>query len=749
MCNKSLLKTVCAVFFILILPLNTLVLSPMARKKVAPLIVFLFCVLSVLSVSIRLAAAFAPEVTHCRLDIVIDPATSKVRGVMDLSAEAGRELVIYPNEARITELRINGKKADIEQIRNMEQITLRATGPIRLQYEKTIKNSEDNLLSDKDIILKDGWYPVVDGFCTYEVHAVLPGGFIVVSEGELNLTAPEGGKTLFKSGLDRPYSDAISLVASRRFIVARDILDDIDIYTYFFKEDAGQSMRFIEATKHYLTMYQSLIGKYPYKRFSIVENAMPSAFSMPTFVLMSQSYIRKENIEDTALGHEIVHQWFGNSVFADYERGNWHEGLTIYFADHLYEEQKKEDKNCRKRILIGFENYVTEKNVFPLSKFIERFDYTSRSIGYGKSAMVFHMLRMQYGDDSFYKAIRLFVQDNSFRVASWKDLQRAFETTTGENLTYYFQQWVYDVGVPDLNIADMQTLKRGNQYETSFTVRQKKTNYRLFVPVTFYFKDGKRTERLTIRQERNNFKFVFDAPPMEIILDERYDVFRKLTLPEIPPTIERLITDEKSIIVSSPSNMPLYAGLAKAFDNKGAVSTFLNQRADVSRKFVRGEGFGRKVYLDPETKGFKQGSNREFSGKDRNKRRITAASISAEGAPALRRQRLERKVTRLKDEDLATASLLIMGQDNPLLRRLGIEMPPINAGFFIVVTKNPYNQRKVAAVVSGKSREEIDMAQRQITDYRKYSILTFDKGKLVSKTVDKADNGIRVVVTRP
>jgi len=715
------------------------------------LIIFLFCVLGSLSVGIcRVYAAIPPSAaTHCRLDIVVDPTSSKISGVMDISAPPGHELTIYPNQARITEMRINGKKTDIANIRDKDEIAFRATGPIRLSYETTIKNSEDNLLSDKDIVLKEGWYPVVDGFCTYAIQAVLPGGFIGISEGEWSVTAPQGGKTLFKSGLNRPYSDAISLVASKRFVVARGVMGDIEIYTYFFKEDASHSARFIEAAKRYLTMYQSIIGKYPYKRLSIVENATPSAFSMPTFVLMAPSYIRKEKIEDTALGHEIVHQWFGNSVFADFERGNWIEGLTIYFADHLYEEQNKEDKNCRKRILIGFENYVRDNNVFPLSKFTERFDYTSRSIGYGKSAMVFHMLRMQYGDDAFYSAIRLFVQDNSFRVVSWKELQSAFETTTGQNLTEYFQQWVYDVGIPDLDIADVRASKLDNQYETRFTLRQKGQNYQLSVPVTFYFKDGKRTERLTLKQETNNFTFTFDAPPTEIVLDERYDIFRKLTTPEIPATIERLITDEKAIIVSSPSNMSLYAELAKAFDNQGAVSTFLNQRSDVSRKFIRGEGSGRKVFLDPEAKDFNRRSSRKFSGKERNKRRMTSASMNADGGQSFRRQRLERKASRLKDDDLAAASLLIMGQDNPILRRLGIEPPPFDTGFGLVVMKNPRNLRKVVAVASGNSRAEIDLAQGQITDYRKYSTVTFDQGKLVRKTLEKADNGIRVAVPYP
>jgi len=721
----------------------------MKHKNVAPLIVFLFCVLSILSVAVFKAQATTPEpvVTHCRLDIIVEPAAFKLSGVMSISAEKDRKLILYPNKTRITELIVNGKKTDIAQIRDKDEITLRATGPIRLRYETTVKNTEDNLVSDQDIVLKDDWYPVVDGFCTYEVQAVLPGGFIGVSEGEFSDTAPQGGKALFKSRFNRPYSDAISLVASKRFVVARDVLDGIEIYTYFFKEDESQSARFIEAAKRYITVYQSIIGKYPYKRFSIVENATPSAYSMPTFVLMSQSYIRKEKIEDTALGHEIVHQWFGNSVFADYERGNWHEGLTIYFADHLYEEQNKEDRNCRKRILIGFENYVRDSNVFPLSKFTERFDFASRSIGYGKSAMVFHMLRIKYGDDLFYKAVRRFVQDNTFRVASWKQLQNAFEATTGEDLTSYFQQWVYDVGIPDLDISDVQSVKKANRYEVSFTVWQKEKYYQLYVPVTFYFKDGKITEHLTVTQEKNAFAFAFDFPPTRIVLDENNDVFRKLTVPEIPPTIERLITDEKSIIVSSPSNMPLYAELTKAFGDKGAVTTFMNQRPDASRKFERSGG--RRVFLDPGEKGFEHRPGKELAGKGRNKGRMASASGSADGSPAFRRRHLQRNPLRLKDDDLAAASLLIIGVDNPLLRRLGIEMPPSDAGFGMVVMKNPRNPRKVVAVVTGKSRKEIDLAQGQITDYRKYSSLTFDQGKLVSKTIEKADNGIKVIVTPP
>ena len=701
----------------------------------------LLCILSVLVVSgpSAEAAEIAAEVSHCLLDVVVDTEKSEVRGVMVILTEREREITIYPNDARISELSIDGKAADIDEVTDGDVIVVTAGRQIRLRYEISMKDSDDNRLSDDEIVFKDGWYPMVDGFCTYEVHAVLPPGFIAISEGDDINTIQQDQAALFSSRFDRPYSSVISLVASKRFVVSRNTFDDIEIYTYFFKEDAGQAARFIEGAKRYLAMYQPLVGKYPYRRFSIVENSLPSAYSMPTFILMTKNYIKEEKVEDTPLGHEIAHQWFGNSVFADYEQGNWNEGLTIYFADHFYEEKQQEDANCRKRILMGHENYVRENNVFPLSKFMERFDYASRSIGYGKSAMVFHMLRRQYGDEAFYKAIRRFVQDYSFQVATWEDLKKTFEITTGQDLSDYFQQWVYEVGTPELELTDIQAQRKGGGYEVNFTVLQQGSVYRLFVPVTFYFAEGKKTEHLTIAGRTNRFSYAFDMLPTEIVLDENYDVFRKLTIPETPPLIERLVTDEKTIVVASAMEKSLYGELIDAFSEKGSITKFMNQRPDVTQRRYAPGG---RIRNSMEQKVTDKGRNaaRTLAWE---RRRKGATSHPPDDSPAFRRQNMQREAGGLKDTDISSASLLVMGADNPLLRRLELDVPAVNAGFSLVVQKNPLNPRKVVAVVVGKSREEIALAQEQITDYRKYSALSFDQGKLVGKTIAKAENGIR------
>jgi hypothetical protein len=101
---------------------------------------------------------------------------------------------------------------------------------------------------------------------------------------------------------------------------------------------------------------ETLIGGFPYKRFAIVENPLPTGYSMPTFTPLGQSIINLLFIVETSLDHEILHQWFWNYVYINFDKGNWAEGLTTYLADHLYEELKGSGWQYRKNTLIGYQS---------------------------------------------------------------------------------------------------------------------------------------------------------------------------------------------------------------------------------------------------------------------------------------------------------------------------------------------------------------------------------------------------------
>ena len=134
-------------------------------------------------------------------------------------------------------------------------------------------------------------------------------------------------------------SEDCHLVAGR-YKVTSTKHDGIDIYAYFFPEEQGLVETYINATKRYLDMYQKLLGNYPYGKFAIVENFFQTGYGMPSFTLLGSLVVKLPFIVDTSLGHEILHNWWGNSVFVDESQGNWCEGLTAYMADYYYKELK-------------------------------------------------------------------------------------------------------------------------------------------------------------------------------------------------------------------------------------------------------------------------------------------------------------------------------------------------------------------------------------------------------------------------
>ncbi|MEJ2691158.1 MAG: M1 family peptidase, partial [Deltaproteobacteria bacterium] len=82
--------------------------------------------------------------------------------------------------------------------------------------------------------------------------------------------------------------------------------------TYFFAEDRELAGHYREKALGYLARYAKLLGPYPFRRFSIVENRLPTGYAMPTFTLLGQVVVRLPFIVDTSLWHEIVHSWLGN-----------------------------------------------------------------------------------------------------------------------------------------------------------------------------------------------------------------------------------------------------------------------------------------------------------------------------------------------------------------------------------------------------------------------------------------------------
>ncbi len=193
--------------------------------------------------------------------------------------------------------------------------------------------------------------------------------------------------------------------------------------------------KYLAATAQYLEMYRQLIGPYPYRKFALVENFWETGYGMPTFTLLGREIIRFPFIINSSYPHEILHNWWGNSVFVDYESGNWCEGLTAYLADHLIAEQRGTGDEYRRSTLQKYRDYVKDGRDFPLTAFRSRESASTEAVGYGKALMAYHMLRLSVGDDAFRKGIARFYRDFKGKRASFADFQKTMEAVGGRDFT--------------------------------------------------------------------------------------------------------------------------------------------------------------------------------------------------------------------------------------------------------------------------------------------------------------------------
>ncbi|MEM3432827.1 MAG: hypothetical protein QXP27_01490 [Candidatus Methanomethyliaceae archaeon] len=167
-------------------------------------------------------------------------------------------------------------------------------------------------------------------------------------------------------------------------------------------------------------------------------------------------------------------------------------------------------------------------------------------------------------------------------MASWKDTQKIFETETGQALSLFLKQCVCDTGVADLEMGEIRIEKK-------FSHRPAQKEIQFTYPCYILFPKRKENRNSQCHRKKR-FPSLFDKGPVEVVIGEKYDIFRRVYPKETHPTIERLITDKKTIIAMQPDVSNLYTELIAAFGENGSVIEFMKRRPDVTREYgIRGK----------------------------------------------------------------------------------------------------------------------------------------------------------------
>ena len=517
-------------------------------KNTTSFIIFLWINLCVTTV-------YANSITYS-VKVNIDPANKTLQGQVEITPER----VLSIDISGLENVNLNGRP--IQQ--TASALLQLAPGQKHLiQYQYPL-NSYSAYSDDDNVVLSGAWYPQINELARYQLTVTLPKGFQAISEAnKIESRAIDEQRIEYRFYFPHVL-DHLSLSASKNYQSKFIDYEGIQIETWFMPDNAHLMDTYLQHAADYLKLYQEMLGDYPYQRFAIVESPLPSGQSMPTYTLLGSRVIALPFIVKTSLGHEILHQWFGNSVYVDHQHGNWCEGLTNYLADYYYAEQQGQGKEYRKGMLRQYAAYANNENTFPVRQFISRSDKISSVIGYSKVAMIFHQLRQHYGNDAFLLALRKFIAANQFREASWHDLQKQFEAIDGQPMYDDFQAWLTRTDIAGITISQAAELELAQgKLWLKFSLQQSRP-YHLHLPLTLNFENKKQqTEILHFIREQQDFRIELSEAPVSAYLDPDYHLMRELNNRERVPDLAWLMGRESVLLVVDEDEQAIYHALVK------------------------------------------------------------------------------------------------------------------------------------------------------------------------------------------
>ncbi len=475
------------------------------------------------------------------------------------------------------------------------------TFPFAISYQATFNDDVENArFSNENVgrevagtILEKGAYLSPSSYfypqgkeeaSSFSVTAKIPHSWESVADGN---KMSESQNKLYKiQKWENPYkSDGLMFMAAP-YVIKDTTVNDINIACYFFAEDTSLFESYLSATVGYIEMYSEMIGPYPYNSFIVAENFFPTGYGMPGWTLLGQQIIRLPFIKYTSLGHEVLHNWWGNSVYVDYERGNWCESATVYGADYRYKLMRSESSAMayRKDILKQYVSYVNDGNDFPIREFTSRTSKNTRTIGYNKAMMVYHMIEEEIGYDAFWQAWKDIYAEYITKKISWEEWLLAFEKTSGKDLMHIIPQWIDQTGAPVLSISDIFVTNDAGSKRVTFKLSETSGGkYKLQVPVRFSGVDTKFDTTVTLYNNEQIYQLIAPATADKIEIDPEFHLFRKLYPEEVEPIVSAVLGFENQVYTMEnleSAGTDAYRQFAQNMNGEEQTITFTRELQD-------------------------------------------------------------------------------------------------------------------------------------------------------------------------
>ena len=335
------------------------------------------------------------------------------------------------------------------------------------------------------------WFPCYDhpnDKATGEIVATVKQGLKVAANGRLVSAIEDraAGTVTYHWSQDLPHSTYLVFLAAGPFTVVRDSYGTLPVSYWVYPSDESKVGPTYGKTPKMIEFFNRVFGyDYPWRKYDQVSVPSGGGMESTSATAMTHRIMVDERGESDfpAIGivsHELAHQWWGDLVTLRSWAHTWLNESFATYADYLYRRFEKGDDEGALDLRDKLDAYLREARTRYIRPIVsDRYNSPEDMFDahtYPKGARVLHMLRALVGDEPFFKTLSHFLHRYAFDAVDTADFIRSVKTVTGQNLDWFFDQWLYKPGHPvfkvgsewdpvsklvRLKVAQVQDLSRG------------------------------------------------------------------------------------------------------------------------------------------------------------------------------------------------------------------------------------------------------------------------------------------------
>ena len=317
------------------------------------------------------------------------------------------------------------------------------------------------------------WFPCNEDIAdihTSEIKITVEKPLMVISNGKLVETRENKDNTrTFHYKTDKPFPNYLVSIVVGEYVDVLQNSKGIPIHSFGYPNEKEavkattallpDMMRFLEEKTGY---------KYPYSQYAQVvvqDYPFPGLIGQNSVSTISDNYIDDYGVHkdfkylwDGVAMQALANQWFGNLIMPKEWKDLWlNNAFAQYFAD-LYTTKDNSETEYLMYVLPFEKSNVfsdwnaANKHPIITNKIKDLASFTSDSYSKYRGALVLRMLQKELGDINWWKAIKLYVKTNANKQVTTNDFQKAIERTTGKSYQWFFDQWIYKIGLPKFEV---------------------------------------------------------------------------------------------------------------------------------------------------------------------------------------------------------------------------------------------------------------------------------------------------------